>query len=457
MNRNKEKAGSSPREHAVGLIYEIFEKGAYANLLLEKRMRHARISLADRRMLTEMVNGTVRMVKHLDWVLNLLLKGDISSQHPWLRAILRVAAYQLLFMERVPDYAAVNEAVHLAGKKAGKGLSRVVNGVLRSLIRQRDNLPYPEEELAYLSVYYSHPEWVVGLLIEQYGLSACREILAYNNRVPALTLRANQLHCTPEQLKLRLEGEGVACQTSPCWPDALRVTALNQSLNETDAFRSGLFYVQNEASMLPAQILKPRSGTLVYDLCCGVGGKSSHLAELMQNRGAVKAFDRHGFKIRLLQDNCRRLGITIVEGHAADITGLPAEMPEAEAVLLDAPCSGLGVLARRSDSRWKKSPVDLAQLPPLQVIMLDQASRLVARGGLLLYSTCTLNRAENQQVVEGFLLDHPGFVLEGFAAEIVKWPLDKADLQDSARGMLTVLPGKYDSDGMFFALMRRKR
>lgn len=447
----------SVRECAAELVYRVLEKGAYANLLLEKQMPRSRFSGEDRRLLTEIVNGTVRMVKHLDQVLSLFLKGDIASQNRWLRSVLRVSAYQILFMDRVPEYAVVNDAVNIVSQRAGKGLGSVANGVLRNLLRQRAALSFPDEEgKAYLASYYSHPEWLVDNWVEQFGREQTRAMLAFNNRPPALTVRVNRLRCSPAQLVDELAAEGINASISPCWSGALRVKNSQVPLSYSKAFKAGWFYIQNEAAMLAGIILNPSAGDTVYDLCCGIGGKSTHIAELMNNQGRIRAFDIYGHKLKLLAENCRRLGIDIVEAMEADVTGLSSQFTPGVAVLLDAPCSGLGVLARRADARWKKTLRDLHDLPDLQALMLEQAARLVQKDGRLLYSTCTVNRGENERVIEEFLASHPHFEMLGFERQLDAFPLESVDRQACSRGKLTLLTGKYDTDGMFFALMKRK-
>lgn len=453
--RGKSESYESIRECAADLVYRVLEKGAYANLLLEKQIQRSNYSAEDRRLLTEIVNGTVRMVKHLDEVLNLFLKGDISSQNRWLRSVLRVSVYQVLFMDRVPEYAVVNEAVNIVARRAGRGLGRVTNGVLRSLLRRREDLNLPGQQKADLAAFYSHPDWMVDKFIEQYGIEQAQEVLVFNNLAPNLTLRVNRMRTSPEQLVAELGSEGIDAQISPCWPGALRVKGVKSPLTDARAFKSGKFYIQNEAAMLAGIILNPLPGATVYDLCCGVGGKSTHLAEIMNNKGRILAFDIYGHKIKLLGENCRRLGVEIVEAYEADVTGLPPHLAPGSAVLLDAPCSGLGVLARRADSRWKKSLRDLQELPGLQSLMLEQAALLVEKGGRLLYSTCTINRAENEEVVGGFLTSNTQFKLQGFERELELFPLDRLDQQACGSGMFTLLPGKYGTDGMFFALMKR--
>lgn len=441
------------RDQAVQLVYEVTENGAYANLALNKALRHLQLSGADRSLLTELVNGTIRMIKHLDWVLNLFLRAPIDKQNPWMRSILRVSTYQIMFMDRIPDFACVNDAVEISHRRCNNNLSRVVNGVLRNLIRHKDNIKYPPANSAqFLAVYYSHPQELVDYLLKHFTTEATREILVYNNRPARLDLRVNRLKTDSDLLVASLTAEGVKCRISPVIPFSIRVENMGKPLEELFAYKEGLFYVQNEASMLAAIILNLQSGEVVFDLCCGVGGKTTHIAEVMGNQGLIKAYDIYSQKIDILQENCARLGIDIVKEEVRDIMKLN-ETTRAKRVLLDAPCSGTGVLNRRSDARWNKDINKIQQLSELQYELLQKAGHLVESGGYLLYSTCSILREENEEIIQAFL-EHSDFQLQGFNQEISFFPLDDEDRERASQGMLTLLPGKYDTDGMFFALMK---
>ena len=452
-----QKRENDPRQISLLVVYGVFEKGAYTNILLDRYLRKSDLAPDDRHLVTEIVNGTVRMLKHLDWVLNLFLRKPIDKQNPWLRNILRISLYQMMFMEKIPDYASINSAVELTRNKVGPGLGAVVNGVLRNIARNRDSIIYPEPEDIglYLSVYYSQPEWLIEKWRLAYDPQIVQDMLEYFNQRPRVFLRNNQLSGTREELIEDLTREGICCLASFRSPWGLLIESMQESLQDSKAYQQGRFYVQNEASMLTVSILNPQAGERIIDLCCGVGGKTSFIAELMNNSGHIDAYDIHKHKIDLLTSNCARLGISIVKGHRQDILSLPEGQPWADGVLLDAPCSGLGVLNRRADSRWRKTPDDISELQELQSRMLDKAGQLVRPGGRLVYSTCTINRAENEAIVGGFLQLNPNFVLEGFAPEISYFPLDGFDTETAGQGMLTVLPGKYQTDGMFYARMRR--
>lgn len=461
MRLDKEKhrtdaSGNSVREEALLILYKINQKGAYANLTLDKSLQESRLSLPDRNLVTELVNGTIRMQKHLDWVLALFLQGRLEKQNHWFLNILRMSAYQLLFMESIPPYACINEAVNLTRKRVNSSMAKVTNGVLRNLMRQKDKLKYPpSHEPAYLAVYYSHPDWIVEYYLDEYGWDKTQQILEYDNRRPALEFRCNRLKATPVELVRDLREEGVDSCISSLIPWSIIIKSLPGPITSLKAYQQGWFYVQNQASALAAPLLDPQPGERVIDLCAGVGGKTTHLAEVMNNQGTILAFDLYPKKLELLHQNANRLGITIIESEAADATQLNYGGEPADRILLDAPCSGLGVLNRRSDARWHKDPGDLPALLETQQALLDQASHLVKKGGLILYSTCSTLKQENQLQIKAFLERHRDFRLEPIMDRLNFMPLDTGDREKAGEGMLLLTPGSYGTDGMFYALLRR--
>jgi 16S rRNA (cytosine967-C5)-methyltransferase len=457
MQAKPDRAENDPRELALAVVYKVLEKGAYTNIVLDKYLSKSRLMPVDRHLVTEIVNGSIRMLKHLDWVLNLFLQKPVKSQNPWLRNILRISLYQMLFMEKVPDYACVNSAVELSRKKAGIKLSGVANGVLRNIARNPDSIKYPGEEdsIEYLAVYYSQPEWLVELCLEEYGIEVTRKILQHFNQRPLLVLRNNNLIGSREELIDTLRDEGTICQASDRTPWGLVVEIMDKRLEDLKAYQDGRFYVQNEASMLAVSILNPQAGEETVDLCSGVGGKASFMAEFMDNIGKIDAYEIYEHKLALLAKNCTRLHISIVAGHNQDVLDIADGTQQAQGVLLDVPCSGLGVLNRRADSRWTKTPDSINDLRQLQSRLINKAGSLVATEGRLVYSTCTINRQENQELVQEFLSNNSEFSLEGFDRELAFFPLDELDQKRAAEGMLTLIPGKYETDGMFYARMRR--
>ena len=398
---------ADPRLAALQVIYQVAEKGAYANLILERKLEQAAdLSSQDRHLVTELVNGTIRMLKHLDWVLDLFMKRPVSAQNPWLRNILRLSLYQLLFLDSIPDYAAINSGVELTRSKVGPGLAGLANGILRNIARHRDEIRYPEpaSSVAFYSVFYSQPEWLVERLLTEYDHQQVEDMLAYFNQRPQVVLRTNTLKTDREQLTAILARDGINSQFSPRSPRAILVDSMERSLSQSEAYRAGLFYVQNEASMLAVNILDPQPGTTVFDLCCGVGGKTTFIAELMGNEGRIDAYDIHNHKIYLLKSNCARLGLAIIHAHQEDIMNLPTDhcRPIGFSWM---PCSGLGFEPSFRFPLAQDAPGS-SQLQRLQAQMLERASLMVANGGILVYSTCTIMKAENEDVVQTFLDRH---------------------------------------------------
>lgn len=448
-----------PRQVAANILYDIFEKQAYTAIAIDRELRRRpELSQPQRNLITELVNGTVRMSKHLDWVLALFLQKDIARQPAWLRIILRLAAYQLLFMEQTAPEIAVDSAARMVRRQLGDGLVGVTNGVLRNVQRQRGQLPWERlgSGAEYLAIYYSQPEWIVRHLQNELPPAQLMTALEYYNRHWSLDLRCNALRGDREELLSSLTAEGAEASLSAWSPWSIRLGRSPVSLEQLTAWEEGRCYVQNEASMLAAAVLDPQPGELIYDFCCGLGGKSCHFAEWMGDRGEVRAFDLYPHKIKLLHDNARRLGISSIRAEALDLLAdaLPEEL--ADRVFIDAPCSGLGVLNRRSDLRWRMEPEELMVLAALQARLLNRAAEVLKPGGVMVYATCTVNREENQNQVERFLRAHPAFSPLPFAEDLAMVALDPEERDACRRGMLLLTPGAYGTDGMFYARLQKE-
>jgi len=450
----------SAREIAVETVYQILEKKAFSNLQLEKNLQSYSLKTEDRNLVTEIVNGTVRMWLRLDWTLDHFLKKKMEKLNPWLRNILRISAYQILCMERIPDHAVVSEAVRLTRKKVSEGLTGLCNGVLRSLLRQKDqieiwleNIQNPVQQA---SIRYSLPEKMVQQLWKDISSAERESVLRFFNMPAKVQLRTNGLQITPQKLVDILAKEKIQARILEQLPGALEIVEAKVPLVFQNSFREGKFYIQNSASQLAAWIVDPQPHELILDLCCGVGGKSTHLAEKSQDQATIVAVERYAHKLQLLLENCERLGLHSIQPLCADITrGLEMYTAKADRVLLDAPCSGWGVLNRRADIRWGQDEASLQELQSLQAALLKQAAFLVKPGGLLFYVTCTLRPEENEQNIRAFLQEHPDFHLEGFQEALTSFPLSEQDQQHARAGMLCILPGKYGTDGMFYAKLRK--
>ncbi|MGE5544647.1 MAG: 16S rRNA (cytosine(967)-C(5))-methyltransferase RsmB [Bacillota bacterium] len=442
---------------AVQILLRVLYENAYANLALEQALKHCPLSDRDRGLVTELVNGTIRMKKHLDWVLDLFLVRNQRKLKSKVYVILILSLYQMLFLERVPAYAIINEAVEMA-RSEGQGVSGLVNGLLRNVERNKDHITYPDpnrDMVSYLAVFYSHPEWMVARWLERYGLEETRKLLAFNNQGPPLTVRANRMKNDARELRAVLEEEGVMAREGMISQTSLVLESIPVPLFRLGSYREGLFYVQGESTMLIPLCLSPRPGTLVYDFCCGVGGKTTHLAEIMGNQGTIIAFDMYRHKLELLGINCRRLGIGIVEGREGNLFASIRGLDQADSVLLDVPCSGLGVLRSRADLRWRRKEADIELMSNLQSQMLEQVARTVRSGGKLLYSTCSLEPEENQKVVERFIQGHRDFEFLDFDEILESNPWLDSGAMSMDKGRLTIFPPRHQIDGMFISLMRR--
>lgn len=444
------------REVALKIINEVETNGAYANIALAKeinrRTAQGQLSDQDRRFITELVYGTVKAGATLDWLLGLYLNRSLTKVAPVIRNILRLGIYQLFFLEKVPASAACNQSVELAKKYGHAGTVKFVNGVLRNAARSPEKVVYPDRDsqpVKYLALKYFHPEWLVERWVERLGVTACEALCQTNNTIPPLSLRTNTIKINRDRLLQRLAGEGVACQASAWTPEGI-VCQEHPGLGTLTSLQEGLFQVQDESSMLVAHILDPKPGEFIIDACGAPGGKTTHIAALMNSAGKILSTDIYEHKLALIRENAARLALTNIETRALDAVNLGSMFPlKADRVLVDAPCSGLGVLRRKPDSRWRKSPEILRDLPKLQAAILASAAQCVKPGGVLVYSTCTTEPEENQDIVCDFLRAHPDFSLEptGQYLPALKRP-DK---------LLQLWPHTDSIDGFFIARIARQQ
>lgn len=444
------------REVALKIINEVETNGAYANIALAKeinrRTAHGQLSDQDRRFITELVYGTVKAGATLDWLLGLYLNRSLTKVAPVIRNILRLGIYQLFFLEKVPASAACNQSVELAKKYGHAGTVKFVNGVLRNAARNPEKVVYPDRDsqpVKYLALKYFHPEWLVERWVERLGVTDCEALCQTNNTIPPLSLRTNTIKINRDRLLQRLAGEGVACQASAWTPEGI-VCQEHPGLGTLASLQEGLFQVQDESSMLVAHILDPKPGEFIIDACGAPGGKTTHIAALMNNTGKILSTDIYEHKLALIRENAARLALTNIETRALDAVNLGSMFPlKADRVLVDAPCSGLGVLRRKPDSRWRKSPEILRDLPKLQAAILVSAAQCVKPGGVLVYSTCTTEPEENQDIVGDFLRAHPDFSLEPTGQYL--------PAQKRPDKLLQLWPHTDSIDGFFIARIARQQ
>lgn len=453
----RRRAVSSAREGALQVLYAVEEEGAYANLVLDQVLREASLAKSERALMTELTYGVLRWRLTLDRALEPLLKYPLPELTPWIRNILRLGIYQLLFLDRIPEAAVCNEANKLAHRYGHRGVAALVNGVLRSFIRQGKRLRFPspeEDAVENLAVRFSHPHWVVERWLKRYGWEETSALCQANNQPAANWLRTNTLQTTRQELASWLQARGFDVVMSTRVPEGLRVDNLTswRQLLEKDSLP---FYVQDESSMAVAHALSPSPGELVIDACAGVGGKTTHLAQLMENRGKVVAIDIYPHKLELLSSAAAKMGIRIIERHQLDARLLPEQWEnQADRVLVDAPCSALGVFRRRPDVRWRRKESEIKELSGLQKEIIAAAGRCVRRGGVLVYSTCTLEPEENEEVITWFMQSRP-FVCEDLNPCFTGSGWTAEDRRGMKRGFFYLLPHRHDTDGFFIARLRR--
>lgn len=436
------------RDAALNILLTVDKSQAYSNLLLNQTIEKYKITEAkDRGLLTELTYGTLQYKYTLDYYLEPFVRGKLDL---WVRWLLRLSLYQMHYLTRIPAHAAVNEAVEIAKRRGHKGIASTVNGILRSILRDGVR-PLTEigDEVERLAIETSHPQWLAARWVEMYGFEQARDMLHENNVPPLQTMRVNTTKVTVDEALHILEREGVQAKRSEIMPQCIHL--MSGTAARTSLFKKGFATIQDESSMLPATVLDPQPGERIYDMCAAPGGKTTHIAEKMGNEGKILASDLHAKKLDLIDENASRLGLTIIEAVPLDGRKAAALLGEAsfDRVLVDAPCSGLGVMRRKPDIKYTKREEDLANLQTIQLALLDNAVKIVKPGGRIVYSTCTVDRTENEGTVAAFLAAHPDMETEN-----MQLPSSLIDKQQN--GMLQIFPQDFGSDGFFVASFRKK-
>lgn len=453
------------REIILTILVKIDSKQGYINILLSKSLDKKKITTRDAAFITEITYGVVRNRNKLDWVLSQFSTKALSETAVLIRNILRIGVYQLLFLDKVPDYAVGNESVQLAKKYGNPGIAKFVNGVLRNIIRNRENIRWPDKEketALYISTIYSHPLQIVERWLKRFGFADTVKICQANNKIPTLVIRTNTLKLSRSDLKRILEKENISVRETLFTEEALQVKGL-PNVTKFPAYREGLFQIQDEASILVSHLLDPSPGEFVIDICSAPGGKTTHLAQLMANKGSILAMDSNKSRLLMVKDNCRRLGIEIVKTQQNNGTILDKNyLKVADKVLVDVPCTGLGVLRRKPDLRWQTYDAKrFKQLSELQEKILDTASNYLKIGGRLVYSTCSTEPKENEEIVRKFLNNNPNFKLEDSSEFIKERKLAAHESgQHNQKKYIQIFPGlsnsDLDLDGFFMVKMIRK-
>ncbi|MCZ8511426.1 16S rRNA (cytosine(967)-C(5))-methyltransferase RsmB [Paenibacillus filicis] len=444
--------GPGARQAALEVLLRVEQDRSYSNLLLNQTLQAFRLSQADAALATGIVYGTVQHLNTIDFFLERFVSKGLDKLQPWVRSLLRLSFYQLYYLDRVPDHAVVNEAVNLAKRRGHQGISGMVNGVLRSVLRSRSELALPEGLPAErrIALAASHPEWLVRRWLRQFGEQTAQRICEANNEPPRVSLRANGLKLGRAELIERLRQRGLEAEPSMLAPAGVIVRG-GGNMALTPEYEAGLFSVQDESSMLVAEWVDPQPGERVLDCCAAPGGKTAHMAEKMGDSGELVACDVHEHKEKLIRDQAERLGLKSVRTVVTDARKLAERFPAEsfDRILLDAPCSGLGVIRRKPDVKWNKSEEELADICEIQRDLLNAVQGQLKPGGVLVYSTCTIERAENEEMVEAFLQRHPDF-----EPDVPPAHLFGPDRPPAA--YVQILPQDFGTDGFFIARLRKR-
>ena len=450
------KAGPTSARQVAFEALRAIGRGAFADVVLDRKLSASQLSAQDRGLATELVYGTVRRQRTLDAIISQFGRRQAEQQQADLLQILRLGFYQLRYLSHVPDHAVVDTTVALAkAQRLGK-LSGVVNGMLREYIRQRgdgdgagtlkDPLLLPEPTTERLGILHSYPDWIVQVWRSMLDDESVAALCEYFNRPPHLDLRINLQRYSLAEAMAIFQSRGVAVEQVAVVPSALRLTAHSGLVTQLPGYAEGWWAVQDSSAQLVAYLLDPQPGETIIDACAAPGGKSLHMAELMKNEGTVWSCDRTASRTKKIQQNIDRLGATAVRPLLCDSRNQPTFVGKADRVLLDVPCSGLGTLNRHADARWRQTPEAVAGLVELQRSLLSHASTWVKAGGMMVYATCTLHPDENESQIEWFLSEHEGWEIA---------PPQTFGVPVADEGWIKVWPHRQNMDGFFMVRLVR--
>lgn len=441
------------RTTALDLLVRIGETGGFSNLLIDNTIKNKDFSIKDEGLLTEIIYGTLQRQMTIEYFLSPFVGK--KKVEPWVKWLLYMSVYQMIYLDRIPDHAAINEAVEISKRKGHKGTASFVNGVLRNM--RRKGIPSTEEILdsaRRIAIETSHPEWLVKRWIDMYGKETTEKMCHANLLHKSISVRVQPLRITRDKAMEELESEGYQVKPSFFSPQGIIIESGNILRNRL--FKEGLLTVQDQSSMLPVEVMDVHPGHMVLDACSAPGGKTTHLAEKMNNEGAIYAYDLHTKKADLVRKKAHQLGLTIIEAGQADARHLGDIHPEEsfDRILLDAPCSGLGVLRGKPDIKYNKREKDIFSLSQIQLSLLNSVSSLLKKGGKLVYSTCTVDKQENDRLVETFLTNQPDFKVDSQFFDDL--PEEIRNSEGKSAAGLQLFPHQFGTDGFFLTRLIRE-
>lgn len=438
------------RSCAVKIICRCERTDSYLEKLIDAELKNDSLNDFDKALLNEISHGVIRWMRRLDWFLNGFYRGNYEKCLPEVRNAMRVALYQILFLNKIPYSAAVNEAVEFIKRIHGEKHAGVVNGLLRTIIRTLENLVWPTreiDEVNYLGIVQSHPNWMVRRWINRFGFDEAVKLCEENNKRPVMSLRVNSLKISNGDFENYLKEKNLYYKNGN-FMDNFFTTKTMSKIYTDELFRQGFFSVQDESAGLVAKLMDPRKEDLILDVCSAPGGKTSHMSELMNNEGQIVAVEKYLSRLEVMGKNLERLGVKNVKKLHDDICQPGSKelketlVGKADKILVDAPCSGLGVLSKKPDIKWKRVLEDICNLQKLQVEILENSLKYLKPSGVLVYSTCTTETEENMDVVNIFLNSHPEFSIDNAG----KYVSEKVVNKD---GCIELFPHKHNVDGAF--------
>lgn len=437
---------------AVSTLFDIDQKKAYSNIRLGEYFKKYDLTPMDRAFASEILYGTIRWRIKIDYLIKKFSKTKLRDMNKWTLNSIRAAIYQIYFMDKVPEFAAVNQAVEIT-KIRDKRATAFVNGVLRNILRNKEEFYNIKEKdkIKRYSIEYSHPEWMVQKFISSFGEDFSKKLMEANNIPPEMNIRVNTLKLTRDELVHVMEEKGVEVKKSFV-EEGLKLRGFNM-IEKSEEMSNGLMTVQDESSMLVAKILDPKPDEKIIDLCSAPGGKTTHIAQIMNNKGEITAFDVHGHKLKLVNENAERLGINIIKTKLQDASEYLNDYADyADRVLIDAPCSGIGLMRKKPEIRWNITEKDIYTLQELQYAIIKNGARYVKKGGILVYSTCTITREEDEEILKRFLMEHNNFEVE----DICSLTPEEIRSDTCGKGYIKLFPNAHGTDGFFISKLIRK-
>lgn len=447
--------GLSAREVSLNILYDILINEAFSNISIKKYLDEENLIHMEENLVREIVYGVLENDIYIEYIISKASKIKLKKIHPKILIILKMGIYQLIFMDRIPESAAVNESVNLAKKHGHKGTISFVNGILRNIIRNKEEFIKIEKKnkADYISIKYSHPKWMVERWMKEFGEDFTEDLCKKNNESPELNIRVNTLKTNKEKLKNSLNNYGFKVRDSIYAFDSLIVENPTK-ITEVLEFKQGHFFIQDESSTLVGQIMNPNQGSTIIDICSAPGGKSTHLGQIMNNKGKILSMDIYQHKLRLVEENAERLGINIIQTAISDGTKMEESLINVgDYVLVDAPCSGLGLIRRKPEIKRNRKEEDIKELVNIQYKILSNAKEYLKVGGILIYSTCTIEKDENSNIINRFLEENKNFRLVSIENRLH----NKENIETLKDGYIQLFSHIHNTDGFYIAKLTKER